>query len=154
VRPAALPGQVERVWKLSVASRLACAALHARWNRNLTTLAGLGGLAALTSLDVSECRLRDLAELRGCTGLLDLNVAGNCISSLEGLPAQRLTRLDASRCGLSGLALLADCRGLEHLDVDENDVSSLQPLVGLTSLTGEARRVWWLAMGGLRCLTE
>jgi hypothetical protein len=106
----------------TVAVPLLPAALTAA-KSSLTTLEGLGGLTALTKLDVSVCLLQPgaLAELRGCSGLAELNLHANSGLSLVGLPAQ-LASLDASYCDLTSLEPLAGCARLTSLDISYNEL--------------------------------
>jgi hypothetical protein len=104
---------------------------------SLTTLEGLGGLTALTKLDVSMCLLEPgaVAELRSLTHLADLNLRVNCVLSLVGLPFQRLAALTASWCDLTSLEPLAGCACLTSLDISYNKgLSSLSALRGCDAL--------------------
>jgi hypothetical protein len=116
-----------------------CAALSARRNP-LPSLAGLGCLASLERVDVSNCPGLCSGDgeglgLHDCTGLRELDIGGCCrLCSLVGLPLG-LEGLVAKGCGLTDLEPLAGCASLARLDVSANlGLTSLRGMHGCTSL--------------------
>ena len=99
--------------------------------RPLTRLpAEIGGLAGLTSLDVSNNALQALPDALGSLSRLrTLNASRNQLSSLPAafgqLTALRICNLSNNL--LSDVAHLASCASLETLILDHNSIQSLAP---------------------------
>jgi Leucine-rich repeat (LRR) protein len=110
------------------------------YNYDLTELAGLEHLTALTSLNVNNNRLTELAGLEHLTALTSLNVSSN---RLKKLPSNILTLTGLTSLDLSYNHDLTELEGLEHLttltslNVSNNPqikIANLEHLTALTSL--------------------
>ncbi|MDQ8159194.1 MAG: leucine-rich repeat domain-containing protein [Gemmatimonadota bacterium] len=126
-------------------------------------LAGLQGLDALTSLDLSgSASLTDLTGLGNLPALTSLDLSNNDsltdLTGLGNLPA--LTSLNLPRCeSLTDLTGLRDLPALSHLDLSEcalTDLTGLQNLPALTSLvlSGNASLTDLTGFGNLPALTS
>lgn len=83
-------------------------------NCNLSSIAPLENLTALTYLDLSKNILRNISVLSGYTKLQELYMAENSLTDLEAL--SNLTEL-------------------KIIDVSLNSIQSIKPLLGITALT-------------------
>lgn len=104
--------------------------------KQLTSLAPLAGLTALTSLNCRHTRVADLAPLAGLTALTSLDCVGTLVADLT--PLSGLTNLASINLGgtrITDLSPLARLTALSSLDFSFTWVKDLAPLAGLTSLT-------------------
>ncbi|ETL97803.1 hypothetical protein F442_05350 [Phytophthora nicotianae P10297] len=77
-------------------------------------------------LDVSEMKIRRIAQLESCVNLLELNLAHNELRSLEELPSLPLLRcLHLSNNQLTSLDTLPRLPALEELSVANNQIRSI-----------------------------
>lgn len=105
-------------------------------NDLISSVASLGQLPGLASLDVGGCQVTDLSGLGGSGSLTTLVVDNNQINDISGLAALTgLTTLDVSNNLVSDITALAGMTGLGELDLGNNQVPSLAVIAGLTNLT-------------------
>ncbi len=106
-------------------------------NNRISDISALGGLTALTTLDLSNNNnISDISALEGLTALTTLNLRKNSlsdISALDGLTA--LTNLTVSENSLSDISALDGLTALTSLDLRKNSISDISALDGLTALT-------------------
>ncbi|MEW5805053.1 MAG: leucine-rich repeat domain-containing protein, partial [bacterium] len=87
------------------------------------------------SLDLSTCRIEDLAFISNFPNLKELNLAENGISDLTPLRnLSMLNSLSLTRNNISDLALLKDLTSLQYLNLRENLLEDVSALNFLTSL--------------------
>ena len=106
-------------------------------NMKLENLSGISGLTGLDTLYISNASLDsdDLKALSGLSGLRDLNLDGNLISSLDGLKGlSGLEILEANNNSLKSVKVLSEMSRLEELYLGENDITSLAGLESCWSL--------------------
>lgn len=106
-------------------------------DQNMSTLASLEGLTALTSLDLSGTVFPtdELPILAGLPNLNSLSLSGCGISTIAGLSgAPALTHLDLSSNTIRNLEALEPMTGLQELYLQHNAVKELGCLSGLDKL--------------------
>ncbi len=105
-------------------------------NDLISSVASLGQLPGLASLDVGGCQVTDLSGLGGSGSLTTLVVDNNQINDITGLAALTgLTSLDVSNNLVSDITALSGMTGLLELNLGNNQVTSLDTIAGLTNLT-------------------
>ena len=90
---------------------------------------------ALESLELSACRIDDLAFIRSFPNLIELNLDENGISDLtplQGLPS--LVNLSLAKNNISDLSPLKDLPSLQFLNLRENLLEDVSALNSLTLL--------------------
>ncbi len=104
--------------------------------QQISDLAPLSGLTALTQLHLSGNQIHDISPLSGLTGLERLNLSGNQVADLSPLSAMSgLTYLHLGENSLQDLAPLAGLTRLTFLNLRDNSgVRELAPLGGLKQL--------------------
>ena len=105
-------------------------------------LTGLEYCKGLTSLTVTDSRVKNLSFLSGLTSLTSLKLSGNEIEDLSGLP-NSLQTLDLSdNASLADLSKLSGLSKLKTLDVSNTKVRDLTGLpTGLTSLKASGNNI-------------
>jgi internalin A len=112
--------------------------------KELRSLDGLEGCAALTYVDVNLSGVRDLSALAGAKQLEHLNARGTAIRDLSPiLGARGLTRLFVEKTQVASIAGIERLGKLEMLWIWDTRVKDLVALTGMTSLR-------WLDVPGLR----
>ena len=102
----------------------------------ITDLSGLEYLKNASRLVLRSSGFHDLSPLVALTGLRELEIGGNQISSLaSGLEWSQLQALGAAHNNLDSLTGLEGLTTLQSLDAGNNRISGLTPLTGLTALT-------------------
>jgi hypothetical protein len=127
--------------------------------KELTNLAPLQGLKALTSLDLWDTRVSDVSPLSGLTALTSLSLRYTRVSDvspLSGLTA--LTSLNLWDTRVSDVSPLSGLTALTNLSLMSTQVSDVSPLSGLTALTslslGNTRVSDVSPLSGLTALTS
>ena len=89
----------------------------------------------LENLDLSECRVDDLAFIRNFPNLKELNLAKNGISDLAPLQdLSSLVSLSLAKNNVSDVTPLKDLTGLQYLNLQDNLLEDVSALNSLTSL--------------------
>ena len=95
----------------------------------------LKDVLGLTSLDLSNNSIRNIAALAGMKNLQSLNLAHNALMELDSLTGlTNLKALDLSYNSISDVSPLSASVELETLDLSENHVSSLDALAKFSKL--------------------
>ncbi len=145
------------------------------------TMAAIGAMTALESLNLSDCELSSLTGLEDCTALRvlnlesntirnlsvlsdltnleELNLAYNAVVSLDALmPLSKLQKLDVSFNSLTSLQTLGSCSSLTALYASDNAITTLaglERLGNLTELTVSQNQIADVApLAGLKKLSE
>lgn len=102
----------------------------------LSTIADLEGTNRLTSLDLSSNTLRNLEVLTSMTGLTELYLQHNAVTSLDSLgEIPSLEKLDISFNSVKDLQPLGTCTKLAWLNAGNNLLTSLKGLDALPVLS-------------------
>ena len=109
------------------------------YNRNISSLTGIGLFSSLTVLDVSENNISDLSPLTGCTGLKILNISGNPASDLSPLVTLPLSSLDISYSGVYDIHPTAGMSTLEEVLFADRDNGGYRMI-----LSGTVNAVDWM----------
>ena len=104
-------------------------------NRGIA-LSGLGAATSLTGLELKNCALTEIGELRTLTALTNLALDGNAVTDISALAGMtKLAELHLSdNAGLRDITALSGLTELWYLSLDGTRVSDLTPLSGLTKL--------------------
>ncbi len=106
-------------------------------NSNVTpeTLALIGNLSKLETLNLNSCGISNISSLAGNTALVTLDLGENSISDLTPLSAMKaLTDLDLNSNAVTSLSGLDKLAALLRLDLAENNIIDLSPLAGCVRL--------------------
>lgn len=102
----------------------------------LSTVSSLQGLTALTSLNLYDNSIADLTPLTDMTEMTVLNLSRNAATSVVPLKGMtKLQELDASFNSISSADALAGCTQLVKLDLSSNKLSSVSFAASMSSLT-------------------
>lgn len=99
-------------------------------------LENISMLPNLTNLDLSDCQLSTIADLKNATSLEILNLDNNTIRNLDVLSGMKnLKELRLAHNAVVAVNALSGLTSLQTLDVSYNVLTDLSPLSGCTSLT-------------------
>ena len=104
-------------------------------NRGIA-LSGLGAATSLTGLELKNCALTEIGELRTLTALTNLSLDGNAVTDISALAGMtKLAELHLSdNAGLRDISALSGLTELWYLSLDGTSVSDISALSGLTKL--------------------
>ncbi len=102
----------------------------------ISNIAPLAGNTALTALYLGENSISDLTALSGMSALTELDLNSNAITSLSGLEKlTALSSLDLSENNITDLSPLSACTRLETLNASGNQISSVSALTAMNRLS-------------------
>jgi Leucine-rich repeat (LRR) protein len=102
---------------------------------SIADLGPLAGLSSLQHLDCSDTTVADLGPVAGLFSLQYLDCSGTTVADLAPLAGLfSLQHLDCSRTTVADLGPIAGLFSLQHLDCSGTTVADLAPLAGLSSL--------------------
>lgn len=103
---------------------------------NLSTVAPLEDLTALTYLDLSKNTLRNINVFSGYTKLQELHMGENALTDLEALTLLAdLKIVDVSLNSIQSIKPLLNSAGLVELDISENALETIDGIGALKSLS-------------------
>lgn len=95
----------------------------------------LAGLPALTSLNLSDCSISNIAALAGANNLTQLDLSHNTVRNLEAIaPMTNLVELSLQHNAVTDLSQLSSLVNLRTLNISFNSVTNLAPLSSCTAL--------------------
>ncbi|MFT6306950.1 MAG: Leucine-rich repeat (LRR) protein, partial [Halioglobus sp.] len=103
-------------------------------NRGIASLIGIENMVALSSLNVSENQVSDLAPISSLNNLNGFYANGNALSDLSPLPVG-LTNLGVNRNSIADISPLANLLALNFLDLGQNLVTDITAIGGATNLS-------------------
>ncbi|MBK2003014.1 leucine-rich repeat domain-containing protein [Listeria ivanovii subsp. londoniensis] len=104
------------------------------YNRNINSLEGLQYFTNLKQLYLPRNQINDLSPLKNLTKLDVLDVNGNGLKSLNGIPSMALVSLYAGKNELTDVDALFRLRNLESLFIGENKIRNIDGIAHLTNL--------------------
>lgn len=105
------------------------------YDGEVTSLKGLENAINLKRLVIRPQMIKDMSVIGGLTNLVELDLSGNDLSSIDFLASLTgLESLALSGTRISDISVLENLKQLKTLELEDNNISDISPLVDLTSL--------------------